>query len=101
MNPFKESIWTNALLLLADPTTAVKSNPQAKRPGADLRSQVTSPQKKMKMETAGDNFSWAHSLPGLVQPWLPRERCYSLFNLHTPNNDNEIHCIIEYEQRDI
>ncbi|XP_050452028.1 host cell factor 1 isoform X2 [Cataglyphis hispanica] len=42
---------------LQDPTTAVKSNPQAKRPGTDLRSQVTSPQKKMKMETAGDNFS--------------------------------------------
>ncbi|XP_072748249.1 host cell factor isoform X2 [Anoplolepis gracilipes] len=42
---------------LQDPTTAVKSNPQAKRPGTDLRSQVTSPQKKMKLETAGDNFS--------------------------------------------
>ncbi|KAL6265250.1 hypothetical protein P5V15_002032 [Pogonomyrmex californicus] len=43
---------------LQDPTTAVKSNPQAKRPAsADLRSQVTSPQKKMKMEPASDNFS--------------------------------------------
>ncbi|XP_029154813.1 host cell factor 1 isoform X2 [Nylanderia fulva] len=40
---------------LQDPTTAVKSNPQVKRSGADLRSQVTSPQKKMKMETT--NFS--------------------------------------------
>ncbi|XP_011863755.1 PREDICTED: host cell factor isoform X2 [Vollenhovia emeryi] len=43
---------------LQDPTTAVKSNPQAKRPAnTDLRSQVTSPQKKMKMEPASDNFS--------------------------------------------
>lgn len=48
---------TQVRWLQADPTTAVKSNPQAKRPGTDLRSQVTSPQKKMKMETAGDNFS--------------------------------------------
>lgn len=48
---------TQVRWLQADPTIAVKSNPQAKRPGTDLRSQVTSPQKKMKMETAGDNFS--------------------------------------------
>ncbi|KAL0109542.1 hypothetical protein PUN28_014537 [Cardiocondyla obscurior] len=43
---------------LQDPTTAVKSNPQVKRPAnTDLRSQATSPQKKMKMESASDNFS--------------------------------------------
>lgn len=55
-SPHKE-IHPNTLLL-ADPTTAVKSNPQVKRPAnTDLRSQVTSPQKKMKMEPASDNFS--------------------------------------------
>ncbi|XP_043500735.1 host cell factor isoform X2 [Polistes fuscatus] len=42
---------------LQDPTTAVKSNPQVKRPGSDIRSQVSSPQKKVKSDTAGDNFS--------------------------------------------
>ncbi|KYQ49475.1 Host cell factor [Trachymyrmex zeteki] len=43
---------------LQDPTTAVKSNSQAKRPAStDLRSQVTSPQKKMKTEPPSDNFS--------------------------------------------
>ncbi|XP_076235941.1 host cell factor [Calliopsis andreniformis] len=42
---------------LQDPTTAVKSNPQVKRPGSDIRSQASSPQKKVKPETASDNFS--------------------------------------------
>lgn len=43
---------------LQDPTTAVKSNPQAKRSAStDLRSQATSPQKKMKIEPVSDNFS--------------------------------------------
>ncbi|KYM93923.1 Host cell factor [Cyphomyrmex costatus] len=43
---------------LQDPTTAVKSNSQTKRPASsDLRSQVTSPQKKMKTESPSDNFS--------------------------------------------
>ncbi|KAG7199947.1 hypothetical protein KM043_014381 [Ampulex compressa] len=42
---------------LQDPTTAVKSNPQVKRPGTDIRSQVNSPQKKVKPETGSDNFS--------------------------------------------
>ncbi|XP_015598947.1 host cell factor [Cephus cinctus] len=41
---------------LQDPTTAVKANPQVKRPGTDVRSQANSPQKKVKPETA-DNFS--------------------------------------------
>ncbi|XP_077277912.1 host cell factor isoform X1 [Temnothorax americanus] len=50
---------TQVRWLQADPTTAVKNNPQVKRPAntTDLRSQVTSPQKKMKMEPASDNFS--------------------------------------------
>lgn len=48
--------YVNAILS-ADPTTAVKSNPQVKRPGADIRSQASSPQKKVKPETASDNFS--------------------------------------------
>ncbi|XP_054000404.1 host cell factor 1 isoform X2 [Hylaeus anthracinus] len=42
---------------LQDPTTAVKSNPQVKRPGTDIRSQASSPQKKVKPETPSDNFS--------------------------------------------
>ncbi|XP_012221514.2 host cell factor 1 isoform X2 [Linepithema humile] len=42
---------------LQDPTTAVKSNPQVKRPAGDLRSQASSPQKKMKLEATSDNFS--------------------------------------------
>ncbi|XP_012280535.1 host cell factor 1 isoform X3 [Orussus abietinus] len=42
---------------LQDPTTAVKSNPQVKRPGTDVRSQANSPQKRVKPETASDNFS--------------------------------------------
>lgn len=49
---------TQVRWLQADPTTAVKSNTQAKRPAStDLRSQVTSPQKKIKTEPASDNFS--------------------------------------------
>ncbi|XP_011345242.1 host cell factor isoform X2 [Ooceraea biroi] len=48
---------TQVRWLQADPTTAVKSNPQVKRPGGtDPRSQA-SPQKKVKLDTAGDNFS--------------------------------------------
>ncbi|XP_076676547.1 host cell factor isoform X3 [Andrena cerasifolii] len=47
---------TQVRWLQADPTTAVKSNPQVKRPGADIRSQASSPQKKVKPETASDNF---------------------------------------------
>ncbi|XP_066591265.1 host cell factor isoform X2 [Prorops nasuta] len=42
---------------LQDPTTAVKSNPQVKRPGTDVRPQANSPQKKVKPETVSDNFS--------------------------------------------
>ncbi|XP_015439620.1 PREDICTED: host cell factor 1 isoform X2 [Dufourea novaeangliae] len=42
---------------LQDPTTAVKSNPQVKRPGTDIRSQTISPQKKIKQEPPSDNFS--------------------------------------------
>ncbi|XP_047369009.1 host cell factor 1 isoform X1 [Vespa velutina] len=48
---------TQVRWLQADPTTAVKSNPQVKRPGPDIRSQASSPQKKVKSDTAGDNFS--------------------------------------------
>ncbi|XP_046485878.1 host cell factor 1 isoform X1 [Neodiprion pinetum] len=42
---------------LQDPTTAVKSNPQLKRPVADARPQVNSPQKKFKTDTGTENFS--------------------------------------------
>ncbi|OXU26297.1 hypothetical protein TSAR_001251 [Trichomalopsis sarcophagae] len=42
---------------LQDPTTAVKNNMQVKRPIADVRSQASSPQKKVKAETTNDNFS--------------------------------------------
>ncbi|XP_054000405.1 host cell factor 1 isoform X3 [Hylaeus anthracinus] len=48
---------TQVRWLQADPTTAVKSNPQVKRPGTDIRSQASSPQKKVKPETPSDNFS--------------------------------------------
>lgn len=48
---------TQVRWLQADPTTAVKSNPQVKRPGTDIRSQAGSPQKKVKADTAGDTFS--------------------------------------------
>lgn len=37
-------------MLLIDPTTAVKSNPQMKRSGSDIRSQTNSPPKKMKID---------------------------------------------------
>ncbi|XP_048512305.1 host cell factor isoform X2 [Athalia rosae] len=42
---------------LQDPTTAVKSIPQVKRPIADGRTQVNSPLKKVKSESGAENFS--------------------------------------------
>lgn len=42
---------------LQDPTTTGKSNPQVKRPGTEVRSQLGSPLKKVKPEITGDNFS--------------------------------------------
>ncbi|KAK0080532.1 hypothetical protein PV326_008117, partial [Microctonus aethiopoides] len=43
---------------LQDPTTAVKTNPQVKRPTTDTRSLASSPMKKSKQDAGGgDNFS--------------------------------------------
>lgn len=45
------------LVSIADPTTAVKTNPQVKRPVPDTRTLSNSPLKKIKQETGGDSFS--------------------------------------------